>query len=76
METELGALFVNCKRGAEMGMVIIDMGHAQPPTPAVTYSATGDRIVNDNICQRSSRAIVMRFYRVRDRVRQGKYLMY
>ena len=46
---ELGALFVNCQRGAVTRMVLIDMGHAQPPTPAVTDKATGDGFVNDNI---------------------------
>ena len=52
MEAELGSPFVNCKRGAVTRMVLIDMGHAQPPTPAVMYSATGDGFVNDNIRQR------------------------
>ena len=49
MEAELGAFFLNCKIGASMRMRIIEMGHAQLPTPAVTYSATGDGILNDNI---------------------------
>ena len=40
MEAELGALFVNCQRGAVMRMALIEMGHAQPPTTAVTDSAT------------------------------------
>ena len=41
-ETELGAIFVNCQRGAAMHTALIDMGHAQPPTLEVTDSATGD----------------------------------
>ena len=57
-------------------MDLIEMGHAQPSTPAVTYSATGDGFDNDNIRQRRSRSIDMRFYWVRDRVRQGKFLVY
>ena len=52
------------------------MGHAQPPTPAVKKSATGDVFVNNNICQQFSRAIDIRFYWVRDRVRQGQFLVY
>ena len=76
MESELGALFVNCQRGTETRMALIEMGHAQPPTPAVTDNATGDGFVNDNIHQRRSRAIDIRFYWVRDRVRQGKCLVY
>ena len=33
MEAELGDLFVNRHRGAATRMVIIEMGHAQPPNP-------------------------------------------
>ena len=76
MESELGALFVNCQRGAVTYMALIEMGHAQPPTPSVTDSATGDGFVNDNILQRSSRAIGMRLYWVRDRVIQENFLVY
>ena len=51
IESELGALFVNCQRCAAMRMALIKMVHAQPPTPAVTGSATGDEFVNEMICQ-------------------------
>ena len=51
------------------------MGHHQPPTPVVTDSATSDGFVNDNIRQRKSREIDMIFYWVRDRLRQGNYLV-
>ena len=33
MRAELGALFVNYQRGAATRMGLIEMGHAQPPTP-------------------------------------------
>ena len=58
-----------------MHMALIEMVHAQPPTPAVTYSATGDGFFNEKSRQRRSRAIGMHFYWVRDRVRQGQFLM-
>ena len=48
----------------------------EPPTPAVANSAPGDVFSNDNIRQRRSRAIDMRFYWFRDRVRQVQFLMY
>ena len=59
-----------------MQMSPIEMAHDQTPTPEVTYSATGDRIVNTNICQWRLRAIDMQFYWVRDRVRRGQFLVY
>ena len=52
------------------------MGHQQPPTRVVTYSATSDGFVNDNIQQQKSIAIDMRFYLLRDMVRQGHYLVF
>ena len=76
MEAELEDIFVNCQRGAELRMALIEMGHAQPPIPAVTESATYDVFFNDNIYQRRSRSIDIYFYWVRDRVRQGQFLVY
>ena len=76
MKAELGALFVNCQRGVATRMAFMDVSHAQPPNPAVTESATGYVFFNDNIRQRCSRFIDIRFYWVRYRVRQGQFLVY
>ena len=76
IEAELGAIIVNCQRVESACMALIEMSHAQQTTPEVTDSATGYGLVNDNMRQRRSRAIYMRFYWVRDRVRQGQFLVY
>ena len=57
-------------------MALTEMSHDQPPTPAVTDRSTGDGFVNNNICKLQSRAIDMQFYWFRDRVIQGKFLVY
>ena len=75
-EAELGALFVNCRRGAETRMDLTDMVHAQPPTPTVMYRSTEDVFVNDNIRQQCSIEINMRLYWVRDRVKQRQCMVY
>ena len=62
MEVEIGALFVNCQIGAALRIAQEEIRHHQPPTPVVTDSANRDGFVNDNIRQRISRAIDMRFY--------------
>ena len=49
MEAELGAPFVNYQRSSSARMLLIDMGHDQPPTPEVIDSSTGDGCVNNNI---------------------------
>ena len=76
MEAELGDLFVNCQIGAATRMALIDMGHSQTPTPEVTDNSTGDGFFNDNSPQRRSRAIYMRSYWIRDRVKQEQFLVY
>ena len=59
-----------------MCMALTEMCHAQPPTPAVRDSATGDEFSNNNIRQWHSRAADMKFYWVRERVRKGQFLVY
>ena len=76
MEAELGALFVNCRRGAETRMDLTDMVHAQPPTPTVVYRSTEDAFVNDSIRQQCSIEINMRLYWVRDRGKQRQCMVY
>ena len=76
MGAEPGTLFVKCQRGTSTGMALIKMGHAHPPTPSVTDSATRDGFVNGNILQWRSRSIDKKFYWVRDRVRQRKCVVY
>ena len=76
MEAELGYIFVNCQRGTVTCMALIEMVHTHPPTPEVTDSATGEGFVNENIHQRRSRDVYMIFYWVRDRGRQGNFLVY
>ena len=68
--------FFQCQRGEATRMALIEMGHSQPPTPAVIDSTTKNGFFNDNIRQRRSRAINMHFYWVRDRFRQGKFMVY
>jgi hypothetical protein len=49
------------------------MGWPQPATPLQTDNSCTAGIINDTIKQRCSKAIDMRFYWVRDRVRQGHF---
>ena len=51
LEEELGALSVNCQRGAAPRISLEEMGHHQPPAPVVIDYATSDGFVNDNIIE-------------------------
>jgi hypothetical protein len=52
------------------------LGHPQPPTLMVINNSPASGIANDNVKQKWSKAMVMRFYWIRDRVHQGQYLIY
>ena len=75
-EAELGALFHNGKEACPMRVALQEMGHAQPPTPIVTDNSTASGIVNDTVKQKRSKAVDMRFYWIRDRVRKGEFIVY
>lgn len=75
-EAEFGGLFTNAKDACSLRTTLIEMGHPQPPTPIQTDNSTAAGIANDTVKQRRSKAIDMRFYWVRDRVRQGQFLIH
>ena len=72
----IGHSFVNFQQGTEIIIALTEIDHIQPPTIAMTYNVIGYLFGNDNILQRRSRAIDMRFHLVRDRFRQVQFLVY
>ena len=75
-EAELGALFHNAKDAATLRNILLAMDHPQPATPIQTDNACANGIANDTVKQKRSRAMDMRFYWVRDRVRQGHFFIF
>jgi hypothetical protein len=75
-EAELAALFYNGKEGAPLRITLDELGHPQPPTPMVTDNSTASGIANESVKQKRSNAMDMRFYWIRDRVRQNQYHVY
>jgi len=72
-EAEVGALFHNAQDACSLRNTLIFLGHPQPATPIQTDNACAEGIINDTVKQKRSKAIDMRFYWVRDRVRQGQF---
>jgi len=72
-EVEVGATYVAGQAGCPLRDALTEMGHSQPPAPAQTDNSTAAGFANDDIRQRHSRAIDMRFYWVKDRVRQNQH---
>jgi hypothetical protein len=75
-EAELGALFHNGKEACPLRIALEEMGHPQPATPIATDNNTASGIATDTVKQKRSKAIDMRFYWIRDRVRQGQFQIY
>ena len=72
-EAELGGVFTNTSRACAFRTALIEMGHPQPATPVVTDNTTADDLINDRIKQKRSRAFDMRYYWIKDRVKQGQF---
>jgi hypothetical protein len=52
------------------------MGFPQPATPLKTDNNTANGIINNTMKQKRSKAIDVRFYWLRDRVKQGQFYVF
>ena len=75
-EAEVGALFHNAQDACPLRHTLEFLGHPQPATPIQTDNSCAEGIVNDTVKQRRSKAVDMRFYWVRDRVKQKQFYVY
>ena len=53
-EAKLGTLFMNCKEGKLVILILEEMGHSQPPTPVHVNNSTAVGIVNDTVKKQRS----------------------
>jgi hypothetical protein len=72
-KAEIGAVFINAKEGAVLRKTLEELGHPQPPTPMETDNTTATGYSNDTIKQKRTKAMVMRFYWIKYRVKQGQF---
>ena len=72
-EAEVGGCFVNCREALPLRTALEEMGHKQNPTSVVTDNTTAANILNDDCQQRRSKSIDMRFYWIRDRIKQDQF---
>jgi hypothetical protein len=75
-EAEMAGLYHNGKEAVPERITLEELGHPQPATPIVTDNSTASGIANDSVKQKRSKAMDMRFYWVRNRVRQGQFIVY
>ena len=74
-EAELGALFLNCKEGKVIRVVLQELGHPQPPTPVHCDNQTTVGIANETVKKQRSRSMEMRFVGVTDQVKRSHFNM-
>jgi hypothetical protein len=75
-EAELGAVLYNAIDGAMLRTILEELGHPQAATPIQTDNMCASGIANDTVKQRRSKAIDMRFYWVKDRIKKGEFMVY
>jgi hypothetical protein len=72
-EAEYGSAFIFAQRGVWLRTIAIALGHEQPATPILCDNAFAIGLATDNIKQKRSKSIDMRFHWLRDRIRQGQF---
>jgi hypothetical protein len=75
-EAEIGAFFINAKEGAVLHTTLEELGHPHPPTPMETYNTNAKGYINGTIKQKRTKSMDMRFYWIKDRVKQGQFNVY
>jgi hypothetical protein len=75
-EAEIGAVFINAKEGAVLRTTLEELGHPQPPAPMETDNTTATGYSNGTIKQKRTKAMDMRFYWIKDRLKQGQFNVY
>ena len=75
-EDETGAIFLNGQQDVPIRTALIEMGHPQPPTLIITYSATSYGILTGNMRQKRSKAFDMHFHWMGCRIKQNQFCLY
>ena len=75
-EAEIAAIFVNCQECIHLRNTLEDLGYPQPPTHIQVDNECAVGIVIDTVKQKRTKSMDMRFYWIRDRVKQGQFFIY
>jgi hypothetical protein len=75
-EAEIGTVLINAKEGAVLRTTLEELGQKQPPTPLDTDNTTAKGYINGTIKQKCTKSMDMRFYWIKDRVKQGQFKIY
>jgi hypothetical protein len=68
-EAEIGAVFMNVKEGAVLRTTLEELGQPHPTIPMETDNTTATGYSNGTINQKCTKAMDMRFYSIKERVK-------
>ena len=74
-EAEYGAAFKNAQKGVWTRTIAEALGHQQPPTPIYVDNKCAEGLANDTVKIKRAKSLDMRFHWLRDRVRQGQFIV-
>ena len=66
-ETEVGALYITCRKVVPVRHTLEFLGHPQPPTPIQTGNTTALGVVNKNVMKKL-KDMNMKYHWLRDRI--------
>ena len=75
-EAETGVGYYNARQLLPLRQTLIELGHPQGATPLQLDNQSATQILNDTVSQKRSKAMDMRFYWLRDRVKQQQFHIY
>ena len=75
-EAEYGTILVNAQTAVPIRTNLTEMGWKQGPTAIQVDNPTAVGIVTKEFLQKKSKATDMRFYRINERIEQGKFRVF
>ena len=72
-EAETGAGFYNAKELLPLRQTLEELGHPQGPTPLQFDNISATQILKNEVSQKRSKAMDMRYYWLRDRAKQQQF---
>jgi hypothetical protein len=75
-KAKLAALIYNTQDACSLQTTLEEMGHPQPSTAIQTDNKCANGIANNAVKQQGSRAMDMRLYWIRNRIKQLKFLVH
>jgi hypothetical protein len=74
-EAEYAALFINGQEGASLRDTLTALGYPQPATMILCDNKCAQGIATDTIKPKRTKSVDMKFHWIRDRIRQGQFLV-